>query len=353
MIILIVSLFLGCTGSSGTSNPTPTPAAGSATPTPPPAVTLRLGYLANSGHALTFVAQEEGFFAKQGLNIQLSSFPNSASGHDALIAGKLDVIAMGSTAPVVYITKGNDLRYIGGLMGEGTAAVTLPQNVEKYTNFGNWKGKNIATVRMSTGDVVYRSALKAAGINATTETNIQELLTPQAVMDAVTSGKADIGIVWLPYQQLAPQQGLSIINYGDQFYPGHPCCRYVVSNTTLQLGRDSLVRFEKAIIEADAFVANNKDKTITDVSKYAKFNNSVIYDSIYMGHFTYSPDPNKKGIEQWWKNMQDIGYINTTLNVDDFIDTSVYKQALDELIREYPDEPVYKELLAEYNKNDL
>jgi NitT/TauT family transport system substrate-binding protein len=206
---------------------------------------------------------------------------------------------------------------------------------------------------MSTGDVVYRSALKAAGINATTETNIQELLTPQAVMDAVTSGKADIGIVWLPYQQLAPQQGLGIINYGDQFYPGHPCCRYVVSNTTLQLGRDSLVRFEKAIIEADAFVANNKEKTVADVSKYAKFNNSVIYDSIYMGHFTYSPDPNKKGIEQWWKNMQDIGYINTTLNVDNFVDTSVYKQALDELIQEYPNEPVYKQLLAEYNKNDL
>ena len=293
LIILIVSLVLGCTNSSSTNNPTATP---DGSPTPLPEVTLKLGYLANSGHALSFVAQEEGFFEKQGLNVVLTSFPNSAAGHDGLIAGKLDIIAMGSTAPVVYMTQGKDLKYIGGLMGEGTAAVTLPANVDKYKDFANWKGKKIATVRLSTGDVVYRSALKAAGINASAETTIIELPTPQGVMDAVKKGEVDIGIVWLPYQQLSETQGLSVINYGDQFYAGHPCCRYVVSNTTLQLGKDSLVRFEKAIIEAYAFAKTNQNKTVDDVSKWAQFDKNVIYESIYGGHFTYSPDINKKGI---------------------------------------------------------
>jgi len=31
----------------------------------------------------------------------------------------------------------------------------------------------------------------------------------------------------------------------------------------------------------------------------------------------------------------------------------VYKQALDEMIAEHPNEQAYKDLLADYNKNDL
>lgn len=350
MIVLIVSLFLGCTGSSGTSNSTPTPAAGPATPTPPPTVTLRLGYLPTTGHVLTFVAQEEGFFARQGLNVELSLFPNSADGYNALTAGKLDVIAMGSTAPAVYIAKGIDLRYIGGLMGEGAAAITRPENSQKYTNISSWRGTTIATVRMSTGDVIYRNALKSAGIDYARDVTIQELSSPSAVLDAVKSGKADIGVVWLPYQQVAASQGLSIVSYGDQYYDGHPCCRFVVTNSTLQQNRDVYVRFQKALIQAYAFAGNNKEKTVTDVAKYASFNQSIIYDSIYSPHFDYSPDPNKKAIEQWWQMMNNLGYISSTANIDSYIDTSVYKQALDEMIKEYPNDQAYQTLLAEYQK---
>jgi NitT/TauT family transport system substrate-binding protein len=298
------------------------------------------------------VAKEEGLFANNGLDVQLSQFPNSADGYTALLAGKLDVIAMGSTAPAVYISKGSNLTEFGGLMGEGTASVTLPRNADKYKNISGWKGTTIATVRMSTGDVVYRSAMLDAGLNLSTDVTIQELKTPQDVMDAVKSGKADIGIVWLPYQQVAGTQGLAVINYGDEFYAGHPCCRFTVTNTTLENDRSTYVRFEKALIEAYHFVKTNPNQTVADVKKYAQFNDSVIYDSIYSGHFMYSPDPNKKAIEEWWADMNKVGYINSTVNIDDHIDTSVYKQALDEVIKESPNDSIYQELVAEYQKND-
>jgi NitT/TauT family transport system substrate-binding protein len=349
LIVLTVSLVLGCTSSSGTINLTPAP---NASATPIPVTTIKLGYLPTTGHALTFVAKEEGFFASQGLDVQLSLFPNSADGYNALTAGKLDVIAMGSTGPAVYIAKGIDLRYIGGLMGEGAAAITRPENSQKYANTSSWDGSTIATVRMSTGDVVYRNALKSAGIDYARDVTIQELSSPSAVLDAVKSGKADIGVVWLPYQQVAASQGLSVISSSDLFYDGHPCCRFVVTNSTLQQNRDVHVRFEKALIQAYAFAGNNKEKTVTDVAKYVSFNQSIISDSIYSPHFDYSPDPNKKAIEQWWQMMNNLGYINSTANIDSYIDTSVYKQALDEVIKEYPNEQAYQILLADYQKKD-
>lgn len=359
-IVLTVALIAGCTSTFGSTGPTTTATtgaqAGAGTPTPAPTPlvqkTLRVGYLPTTGHALLFVAKEEGYFANQGLDVQLSQFPNSADGYNALTAGKLDVIAMGSTAPDVYISKGTDLRLIGGMMGEGAAAITQPQNADQYANISNWKGKTIATVRMSTGDVVYRSAMQEAGLNWSKDVTIQELKSPSDVLDAVKSGKVDIGIVWLPYQQVAETQGLKIVSYGDQYHPDHPCCRFATMNSTLNGDRDSYVRFEKALIEAYHFVKTNETGTVSDVSKYAKFNESVIRDSIYSPHFQFSPDPNKKAIEDYWSMMNSEHYINSTLNVDNYIDTSAYKQALDEEIAAHPNDTLYQGLLADYQKND-
>ena len=50
--------------------------------------TLRVGYLPVTGHAKFFIAQEEGFFAQEGLAIELVEFANSADGLAALRAGK-------------------------------------------------------------------------------------------------------------------------------------------------------------------------------------------------------------------------------------------------------------------------
>ncbi|MDD4579465.1 MAG: ABC transporter substrate-binding protein [Methanothrix sp.] len=313
---------------------------------------IRLGYLPTTGHALTFVAKEQGFFADQGLDVELSQFPNSADGYNALTAGKLDVIAMGSTAPAVYISKGTDLKYIGGLMGEGAAAVTLADRAGEFGDITAFKGKTIATVRMSTGDVVFRNAMHEAGIDWEKDVTIQELKSPSIVMDAVKTGKADVGIVWLPYQQIAETQGLKVILNSDTFSPEHPCCRFVVSTATLDSDRDSLVKFETALIQAYDYIKTNPDESVEDVQKYVDFDKTVIADSIFSEHFNFSPDPNKKAIEEWWEMMNTIGFISSDEDIDEHIDTSIYKEALDNLIAQQPDNENFQDLLEVYEEND-
>ena len=41
--------------------------------------------------------------------------------------------------------------------------------------------------------------------------------------------------------------------------------------------------------------------------------------------------------------MKDSGYIDTDVKIEDHIDSTVYKQALDELIKENPDDSVLPE----------
>ncbi|TAN58388.1 MAG: transporter substrate-binding domain-containing protein, partial [Magnetospirillum sp.] len=130
---------------------------------------LKVGYLPVTGHAKFFVAKEQGFFEKEGLSVELVEFVNSADGINALKAGKLDIGAFGTTAPLAHIAKGSDLRLIGGIMGEDAAIVTTAANASKVKKVADLKGRKVATVRLATGDAVLRGALKDAGVDWKTD----------------------------------------------------------------------------------------------------------------------------------------------------------------------------------------
>lgn len=51
--------------------------------------------------------------------------------------------------------------------------------------------------------------------------------------------------------------------------------------------------------------------------------------------------------------MNEIGYANTgSTDLSQYINTNIYKSALDEMVKENPDNSNYKELETEYATND-
>jgi NitT/TauT family transport system substrate-binding protein len=146
---------------------------------------VRVGHLPVTGHAKFFVAKEYGIFEKEGIDAELIEFINSADGLTAVRAGKLDVGAFGTTAPLVHISQGADLRIIAGIMGEDAAIITTAENAPKIKTLADLKGKKVATIRLATGDAVLRGALEKEGINWKTDLQVFELKSPPAVAEAV------------------------------------------------------------------------------------------------------------------------------------------------------------------------
>lgn len=342
-LLVITAIFIaGCT-SSDTGKTTKT-----VTPTPQPQQkTLKVGYLPNNGATLIFVAKEQGYFTDQGLNVELSSFANSAEGTNAIIAKKIDVGGFG-LAPLIFISKGTSETIIGGQMGEGAAVFTTPEKASQFKDLNSFKGKTVATVRAASGDIHFRGALQNAGLDLKKDLIIQELASPAAVIEALKSGKVDAGVVWTPFTETAPNQGLVRLWYTDEYFPKHPCCRIAVLSDELNKNRDSFVSYEKALIQAYSFTKSNPDATLEDVSKYVQINKTDLKNAIDSPHFYISPDPNTKGIVESYNLMKSIGYINTTVNIQDHIDTTVYKQALDEIAKQNPNNAVYQQLEADY-----
>jgi NitT/TauT family transport system substrate-binding protein len=305
-----------------------------------------------TGHAKFFIAKEEGIFKAEGLDVELVEFANSADGLAALRAGKLDLGAFGTTAPLVHIAKGADIRIIGGVMGEDAAIFTTAENAKTIKTITDLKGKKIATVRLATGDAVLRGALDDAGLNWKTDVQIFELKNPPAVLEAVKSGQVDAGVTWGPHDVTAEAQGLKVIIRSRSLQPGHPCCRLTVNASDLQQRPEVWEHFIRAFLRAEKFANDNHERTLDDISKYLKLDRALIKKAYYEGYLDQTSDPNVTGIVRFWKTMLKSDFIESDKDITKFIDTKVYENALKQVAKENPGDDFWKKRLETFAERD-
>jgi len=237
---------------------------------------FNVGYLASTGHAMYFIAKEKGYFEQEGLDVQLFLFTNSGEGMNAITSGKLDAGTFGTAPPLLFISKGVDITIFGGQMSEGHGLVAKPEKAEQFKDLKNYKGKTIATVRLQTGDVVFRGGLHHAGIDWKKDVTIKELDSPGAVLEAVKKGSVDAGILWPPFLTLAEEQGLKVALRSGDVLPNHTCCRQVALTTKLKADEADYVKFERALIRAHAFYKAYPDETVEITSKYVKIDKGIL-----------------------------------------------------------------------------
>ncbi|MBI5904024.1 MAG: ABC transporter substrate-binding protein [Deltaproteobacteria bacterium] len=308
---------------------------------------LKVGYLPVTGHAKFFVAKEQKFFEREGLSVELIEFVNSADGINALKAGKLDIGAFGTTAPLAHIAKGADLRIIGGIMGEDASIVTTAANAPKVKKVADLKGKKVATVRLATGDAVLRGALKDAGVNWKTDLQIFELKSPPAVIEAVKSGQVDAGVIWGPHDLRAEEQGLKVVIRSGELQHGHPCCRLTVNGADLPKAA-TWEKFLRAILRAERFAKENRKETVDAIVKYVKLDRALVEKAYYHGHLEQGSDPNLKGVRAFWATLQNSEFIDSKADIGSYVETKIYRNALDGLARENPKDPFWKKLQKEF-----
>lgn len=318
----------------------------------PDKIQFKVGYLPAVGHVLYFVAKEKGFYDQEGLDVQLFSFTNSGEGLNAIKNGKLDAGSFGTAAPQAFIAKGTPFVDISGMQSEGHAVVAKPENVDQFKTLSGFIGKKVATVRLATGDAVWRSAMTKAGIDWKSQVTIQELDSPTAVLEAVKKGTVDAGLIWTPFGEMAEQQGLKIVTWSSEYMDGHVCCRVVAMADKLASNQEAYVRFIRANIRAYDFYLNNQDATVDIVNKYVKLDPGLLKQALYSGHIHSIPDPDKKRFTAFWEAMKTAGYLQSDLDITKFVNTEIYHEALQQLLTREPANPTYQQLEKDYQIND-
>jgi NitT/TauT family transport system substrate-binding protein len=312
------------------------------------ATELKVGYLPASGHGKLFVAYERGYFKDEGFDAEMIAFINSADGIAAIRAGKIDVGGFGTVAPLLQIATGADLRIIGGLMGTDSSILAMGERANSIKTVRDLKGLRVATVRMASGDAVLRGALSDAGLSWKDDLEIFELKSPGAVIEAIKSGQVDAGMVWGPHDVAAAAQGLKVVLVSDDMYPGHPCCRLTVAGDDYKQDIDKWKRFLRALLKAERYAftggAAHQAQVVKDISKYAPLDTKLIDESYYHSHLDQSTDPNASGVLTMWDVIKTVGFSQTDADIARFIELEAYRQALDSLLAEEPNDAYWQKL---------
>lgn len=317
---------------------------------------FNLGYLNSTAHLLGFVAQEEGFFKEEGLNVTLTQFSSAAELSTGLESGKLDVAFIGSVPALTFQSQGHDLTIFGGAMSNGHGYVIKPKYTKgvKNVDINILKGRNVASVKNSVQDAELLLLLKEAGISVGKggdQVNIVYFDSQKDAYAALQNDTIDAASVYSPYASLAKGQGYDVVYYCSEVesLKNQPCCRQVASTKNLNDNPKTFNAFERALIKAYKFSQENQDGTVKDVKKYIDIEENYIKTEVYGGYSNSSPDPDKQGTLALKKTIVDLGY-TTDYDIEKLYNTAVYKQALDELAGEYPDDSVYKSLQDHFDQ---
>ncbi|MDF2564825.1 MAG: ABC-type nitrate/sulfonate/bicarbonate transport system, periplasmic component [Massilibacillus sp.] len=303
-------------------------------------------------HVLAFLPKEAGFYEEEGLNVNINVANTNADAFSALTSGKVLACGGGSTAPLNLIEDGNDLVIIGGLMSEGAALFTLPGREDEWKNITpeGIKGKKIGVTRAQSGDIAFRAALAKQGIDLKT-VEFVELGDCPTIIEAVKKGMIDAGIVFMTFRETAQSQGLKVAKHIDEVAPGFICCRLTTTKKALAENRGDFVKLIRAQIKAYRLYKADPVKTLEYAKRFVEIDEKILKSQLYgYGHLGLDPNPAKNKIEDFYEGMKQIGYVAGKKNIDDYIDTSVFEEALNSLLKEEPNDPTFLDLKKEFEE---
>ncbi len=314
---------------------------------------IELGYLNSTAHLLAFVAQEEGYFAEEGLKVTLTQFSSAGELVNGLESGKLDVAFIGSVPTLTFQSQGHDVTIIGGAMTNGHGYVIKSEFADKdEAGVEVLKGRNVASVKNSVQDAELQILLKNAHIEigeGEDKVNIVYFDSQKDAYAALSNQTIDAASVYSPYASLAKSQGYKVVYYcaHEKALENQPCCRQVASTASVKANPNTYTALERAFLKAYHFTQTDHEKTITDVKTYIDIDEAFIDTEVYGGYSVSSPDPDKKGTLTLKNTIVELGYTED-YDIEPLYNTEIYKAALDSILAEGEDD-IYQSLKEHFD----
>lgn len=216
---------------------------------------LRIGYVFAMANAPALIADKEGFYKQEGLDVDLKALGDGPVIQQALAAGELDVAYVGT--PPVYQWYSRGLKStILAKVNYGQAAVLVGDH-SPVQQLQDLKGKKLAGVKKGSGmDVLLRGYVlkEKAGLDPDRDLNIIDM-PPGNMNAALDRGIVDAAFAWEPFVSQAVLRGSArVLLDVNQALPQYPWYVVIALPKTLQERPDDVVKLLRAHRKAVAFL---------------------------------------------------------------------------------------------------
>lgn len=270
-----------------------------------------------------YIAYEKGFFAEEGLDVNLIS-ADAETKKIGLNNGTIPMVN-GDFQFFPSIEEGVDVSVVDGLHNGCIKLVVLPDS--DINTVEDLKGKKIGVDEI--GGTPYQVTsvwLENAGISASAAGG-QVTFLPYSdgnlELAALQSGEIDVAAVWDPFGSVAEKEGIGRVIFDlstEDGFAGKYCCFLYASNKILQENPEEIAALLRAYQKAQDWIAANPEETVDIIiqGKYSSIEDRDLAIELVKSYAYPSCEDRendaqnvKADVEYFATALYNIGYLST------------------------------------------
>ncbi len=282
---------------------------------------VRINWTAVTGaQSGLFMAQQEGLFKKNGLDVEVIHIASSSRGIQAILAGEIGFSFMDGNNEVQANLKGANLALIAAGTNRMVFSLMAKPEIKKITDL---KGKKIGITRA--GSSTHTSALYALGQAGLKPSDYQilPLLEVPNIFTALSVGQIDAGVVSPPTNSRAKKAGfVELMNLAKEG-PEYVSVAIGSSRGYLAANEDITRRLVRAYAEGVYIFKTNKTAALKMIQNQLKVKDADIQEDTYnqfSQYLEYPPYVSRKGVAAVIADVAETNPAAKSAKPDDFIE---------------------------------
>ena len=254
---------------------------------------LRIFHFTWAGYGPLFVAQEKGFFAREGIEVSLIKNDDHTAAFAGLAAGQVDAVAGSIQDAVLFAEPGE-----GWLQcvlvnddSRGADAIVASADIRAITDL---KGKTVARPVGSSDQFYLNLLLREAGLSEADLAGVVDLWGDEAA-DAFLLREVDAAVTWEPYLTKVKTAGRGHVLADTSERPGLIVDAIVTRAQVLRARRTEFVALGRAWDAAVDYVETHPDEADEIIARHlgAGFDAAAVRETLEGIHL-YDGDENRK-----------------------------------------------------------
>ena len=282
---------------------------------------VRINWTAVTGaQSGAYVAQEEGLFKKNGLDVELIHIPSSSRGIQAILAGEIAFSYMDGNNAVQANLKGAGLALVVGATNHMVFSLMAKPEIKKISDL---RGRRIGITRV--GSSTHTSALYAlsqAGLKAS-DYQILPLMEVPSILFALMAGQIDAGVVSPPTNSRARKAGFNELMNIAKEGPEYVSVAIGTTRAYIKANEDTVRRVVRSYAEAVQLFRASKQIGMRVLQKYTKVKDQEILEDAYnqfREYLEFPPYVSRKGVEAILAELGEKEPAVKAAKPDDFMD---------------------------------
>jgi len=252
-----------------------------------PALPLTVGMEPSQVNTLIYIADEQGYFAANGLNVTIRDYPSGAAATEGLLLGESEIA---TATEFVLVGKALDrvpLRTFGSI-DEFEQIYLVGRKDSGIMEVPDLKGKTIGISRKTAAEFYLGRFLELHGMNIR-EMNLEDV-RPLQIVDALANGDVDAVVTWQPHvSTIQERMGDGVVAWPVQ--SGQPAfCIAICSGDWADGHPDEITRFIRALSEAQGYLVRNPEGSKAILSHHVNYSNDYVQQVWPEHHFFLSLD---------------------------------------------------------------